>query len=149
MSLLGLDIGTTGVKATVLSVGGDILSRAYREYDILSPGKGWMELDSRTVWDRISEVITEAASKSRKDPVTALSVSSFGEAATPVSEDREILGNCILFVDERGREYVPEIEEKIGAVRIYEINGNVCGHTVCDLITVVFTLYRDKFGLTG
>ncbi len=37
MSLIGLDIGTTGCKAIVFSVSGEILGQAAREYPILTP----------------------------------------------------------------------------------------------------------------
>ena len=52
-------------------------------------------------------------------------MSSFGEAVTPVSRDREILGNCILGFDERGKEYVPWIEQKVSAHKLFKINGNL------------------------
>ena len=41
MSLMGLDIGTTGTKAVIFDPDGAILSSAYREYPLLSPEPGW------------------------------------------------------------------------------------------------------------
>ena len=42
MSLMGLDIGTTGTKAVVFSIDGQILASAYRTYDELFPSLvGW------------------------------------------------------------------------------------------------------------
>ena len=128
MSLLGLDIGTTGVKAIAFSTEGEILAQAYQEYHILSPEKGWLELDSRVVWKQVKMVISEVAFKTKKDPIKAFSISSFGEAVTPVSRDRKILGNCIIGFDERGKEYISQIEQKINEERLFEINGNILGH---------------------
>jgi sugar (pentulose or hexulose) kinase len=45
MSLLGLDVGTTGCKAAVFSTDGRLLALAYAEYDYRSPEAGWAELD--------------------------------------------------------------------------------------------------------
>ncbi|MBN1418416.1 MAG: hypothetical protein JXP34_06535 [Planctomycetes bacterium] len=127
MSLLGIDIGTTGCKASVLSADGRILGRAYREYDIVREQPGWAELDSRLVWDRIKQVIREAAAGSKADPVRALSVTSLGEAMTPVSRDREILGNSILCMDARGEEGVRLLGDRYGIDRLFRTNGNILG----------------------
>ena len=34
---------------------------AYREYDISAPNPGWAVLDSTDVWEKVKEVIREAA----------------------------------------------------------------------------------------
>ncbi len=123
MSLLGIDIGTTGCKAMALSADGAILGIAHREYDIIRPQPGWAELDSRAVWACVQDVIREAAATAAGDPVAAICVSSMGEAMTPVSPDRQILGNCLLGFDERGL----ETQEKLAAldpIRFFERSGN-------------------------
>ncbi|HHV62546.1 MAG TPA: hypothetical protein GXX51_07920 [Firmicutes bacterium] len=132
MSLMGIDVGTSGCKVAIFSESGDLLARAYREYDIIVRHPGWNELDSIDVWNKVKSAIREAAStlKDRrpKDPVRALSVSSFGEAMTPVSEDRRVLDNCILGLDCRGQEYVEPFAEKVGVRHFFEVNGNILGH---------------------
>ena len=60
MSLLGIDLGTSGCKAAVFSEDGRRLSQAYREYATLYPRPGWAELDSQEVWLKTCEVIREA-----------------------------------------------------------------------------------------
>ena len=69
MSLLGLDIGTTGCKATVLSSEGKVLGQAYQEYHLSSPEKGWLEMDSQQVWNQIKIIIKQVTAQSKKDPV--------------------------------------------------------------------------------
>ena len=49
MSLLGLDVGTTGCKAAVFSTDGRLLALAYAKYDLCSPKAGWAELDVQAV----------------------------------------------------------------------------------------------------
>ncbi len=124
MSLLGLDVGTTGCNAAVFSVEGIELARAYREYDLIRPQPGWAEFDSHEVWEKVKEVIQFVASKTAADPITALSVSSCGEAMTPVSSKRKILGNAIFGFDSRGSEYVSRFLEKVGERETFNISGN-------------------------
>ncbi|MGD0920450.1 MAG: FGGY-family carbohydrate kinase [Terriglobia bacterium] len=127
MSLLGVDVGTTGCKAGAFSVRGEMLGTAYREYPTLRPRAGWAELDSRQVMACVGETIAEVASCTTEDPVTALCVSTMGEALTPVSRNREILGTCILSSDERGAEYLQELARHLGQEDFYQINPNILG----------------------
>ena len=127
MSLLGIDLGTTGCKAAAFTRDGRTLAQAYREYETLHPREGWFELDSRGLWERVQEVIREVAAQTAGDPVTALCTSSFGEAVTPVTRDRRILGNSILCMDPRGEAYARELEEAFGVEALYAINPNIPG----------------------
>ena len=127
MSLLGVDIGTTGCKAAVFTAEGQCLATAYREYPTVHPRPDWAELDSRAVFDLVKDAIAEVAAHAGRDPVTALCVSSMGEAMTPVSADRQILGNSILHVDPRGAEYAERLAADMGQDAFYAINPNILG----------------------
>lgn len=127
MSLLGIDLGTTGCKAGAFSLDGACLASAYREYEMLHPQPGWSELDSEVVWRATREVIAEVTAQCASDPVTALSVSAFGEAFVPVTRDRSLLDNSILCVDDRGREHSDRLVETFGEERLYAINPNFPG----------------------
>ncbi len=128
MSLLGIDIGTTGCKAAAFSVDdGSLLATAYREYPTLRPRRDWAELDSREVLSKIKETVAEVTGHTAGDPITAMCISSMGEAMTPVSTDRKILGNSILMVDMRGAEYIDKLTEDIGQKAFYKINPNILG----------------------
>jgi xylulokinase len=127
MSLLGIDIGTSGCKAGAFSADGRCLANAYREYPTLHPQPGWAELDSRQVWQCVREVIAEAAAGTAGDPITALCVSSMGEAMVPVTRDRKILGASILSSDPRGAEYIQALKTQISQNDFYAINPNILG----------------------
>jgi len=124
MSLLGIDVGTTGCKIIALSVDGAVLATAHREYDVLRPQPGWAELDSQQVWQHIQNAISEVTAQTADDPVVALCVSSMGESMTPVSESRRILGNCLLGFDSRGAETMQRLAE-LDPVRFFERSGNL------------------------
>jgi len=123
MSLLGIDLGTTGCKAVVFDEGGKILSSAYREYPLHFPQTGWIELDSNRVMASARDVIREASGKSKKDPVRALAVASQGEAVTPVSADGKFLHNAIVTFDARTAPLVGWWQERLDRQRIFEISG--------------------------
>lgn len=127
MSLLGIDIGTSGCKAVVFGLDGTLLGLAYREYDVQVPQPGWAELDAPAVWELAGETIREAAAYAAADPIQALSVSSMGEAVVPVNAERQILGPSLLNFDVRGDQYLPRLADTMPDERLYRINGNALG----------------------
>jgi xylulokinase len=127
MSILGIDLGTTGCKSAAFSKEGRCLGQAYREYCAIHPQAGRVELDSREVWGKVRQVIQEVAAQTRRDPITALCTSSFGEAFVPVSRSGEILGSSILCTDLRGTEYSDALARDIGQEAFYKINPNILG----------------------
>ncbi|MHB9130223.1 MAG: FGGY-family carbohydrate kinase [Armatimonadota bacterium] len=127
MSLLGVDVGTSMCKAAVFTNDGRCLALAAREYRPYNSQPHHAELDSRAVWQQVQEVIAEVAAYTAQDPITALCVSSLGEAAVPVSRTREILDASILCADPRGEEYVQTLVADIGQEAFYQINPNILG----------------------
>ena len=123
MSLLGLDIGTTGCKASVFSVEGKHLAHAYREYGVIYPRPGWAEIDPNKVWRSVEEVIQEVAQQVASDPIKALAVTSLGEAFTPVSSDGAALSNSMTYVDNRGTEETEWWNDHLGRKRVFQITG--------------------------
>ena len=127
MSLLGIDIGTTGCKAVAYDLQGQILAVSYREYEIIKSEEGFAELDSNDVWIKVLATIKEVAQQTTNNPVEALSVSSLGEAMVPVTSDRKILGNSILGTDCRGEEYIDQLLEIFTPYEVYKRTGNLPG----------------------
>jgi xylulokinase len=136
MSLLGIDVGTSGCKAAVFSETGRQLSLAYEEYNYLHTYPGWAELDAPAVWAQVRGIIRKAVGGAGGDPVRGLCVSSMGEAVVPVTANREILGPSLLNFDARGDEYLPDLSARMTPGRLYEINGNTLGspYTLTKLI---------------
>ena len=128
MSLIGLDVGTTGCKASAFSADGNLIASAYEEYDNKRPQPGWAELDAHAVWQQVKGVLAAVAVETAADPATALAVSSLGEAMVPVTTGREILGPSILHFDVRGEEYLNGLAKALPNDFLYGINGNTLGN---------------------
>jgi xylulokinase len=126
MSVLGLDIGTSGCKASVVDEGGRVAGQAYREHSLFSPGAGMEEIDPELVWASAKAVIAAAASAAAQrgaSTVGAISVSSFGEAIVPVDGSGRPLRNAILYIDRRGSEEAAALAEALGPGRVQAITG--------------------------
>jgi xylulokinase len=138
MSLLGIDVGTSGCKAALFSRDGELLGMGYEEYDYDHPHTGWAELDAPRVWEQVQRTIRAAVTSAGGDRPEAVSVSSMGEAVVPVTRKRTILGPSILNFDVRGDEYLPRLSQSLSSERLYQINGNTLGspYTLTKLIWV-------------
>ena len=123
MSLLGLDIGTTGCKAVAFDPEGRVLAHAYRENPLLHPQPGWSELDAENLWLKVKEVIIEINSGLASDPVDALSVSSQGEAVTPIDKTGRPLYNFSVSFDHRTVGQAEWWRKNMGAKEIFKITG--------------------------
>lgn len=123
MSLLGLDVGTTGCKAVAFNLKGQLLAQAYREYPLLHPQPGWAELDIHLLWQSITEVIKSVNDQIKTDPVQALSVSCQGEAVTAVDSGGNPLCNFIVTFDHRTVEQADWWQGSCGPEKIFSLTG--------------------------
>ena len=124
MSLLGVDVGTTSTKAVAFDLDGKVLASSYREYPLLHPQPGYVEVDANGMWQRIQEVIGETASAVKaSDPVEALAVSSLGEGVGAYDKDRQPLSNTVTALDARGADECRWVEERFGREHIFELTG--------------------------
>jgi xylulokinase len=136
LSYLGLDIGTGGCKAVVFDRYGFELASAFREYPVLHPLPDRAEINSDEVINKCFEVIWEV-NAAISDPVISMSISSQGEAFTPIGKDGQILGNAMVSSDSRARDIVINWSEDFGTNKIY----NITGHTPHPLFTLFKILW--------
>lgn len=123
MSLMGIDVGTTSCKVVAFDETGAVLALAGREYPLLSPNPGWYELDPEQVWSFIRDCLREVNAQIGHDPVTALSLSSQGEAMAPVAKDGTVLANSPISSDRRNVKQTAEMEAALGTERIFALTG--------------------------
>jgi len=121
MALGGLDIGTTGCKCTVMTPDGNIVSTEYRDY-ASSRTAGAHEIDAEAIWEAAKDVIRGACAAS-PEPVTALTVSSFGESCVLLDEDDKVLAPVMLYTDPRGQAQCRELGSKLGAGKVFDMGG--------------------------
>ncbi len=125
MSLMGIDIGTTGTKAIVFSEEGKVLARSYLEYNLLFPKPGWVEFDTEDMWGKVFDVIRNVNSQEavQNDPVSALAVSTIGESFTPIDDKGKILCNTIYSTDSRSLKELEYMLSVMPAKDLYYITG--------------------------
>jgi xylulokinase len=117
--LVGLDVGTTGVKAIALSPEGELLGRAEHGYPLSTPRPGWAEQDPDDWWRAAEAALAELA----VEPI-AIGLSGQMHGLVALDEHDRVLRPAILWNDQRTEAECREIEARIGKDRLLELTGN-------------------------
>ena len=118
-ALVGLDVGTTGVKALALSPDGDVVGQAEEDYALSIPRPGWVEQDPED-WVRAAETALH-----RLDAAEArVGLSGQMHGLVALDAERRVLRPAILWNDQRTTAECEEIEDRLGLARLIELTGN-------------------------
>ncbi len=140
MTLMGLDIGTTGCKAQVIDEEGRRLGFAIREYGIDTDPCGKAEQDAEAVWKAALEVMSRAAAEAGASAVGALSLSVQGDAVIPVDSVGRAIHPAILGMDYRSAHQAERCAEMLGDRHLFDLTG-MRPHPVNSLTKIL--LLRD------
>lgn len=121
-TFLGIDIGTTSLKAAVFDEDGKRLGLRQVDYSLdTDPATGFIEFDAEayiTICTRMIEELTAECGK----PV-ALSVDTQGETLILSDGDGKPLCPAVVWLDNRAAKEADEIRETFGNKRVYEVTG--------------------------
>jgi xylulokinase len=118
---VGLDVGTTGVKAVAVSPEGAVLASAERFYPLSTPYPGWSEQDPEAWWRAAEEALAEVSAGL---DVAGIGLSGQMHGLVALDAEGRVLRPAILWNDQRTGEECAEIEELIGVERLIELTGN-------------------------
>jgi xylulokinase len=117
--LVGLDVGTTGVKALALSPDGEVLARAEESYELSTPHPGWSEQDPEDWWRAADRALGALGGET-----TSIGLSGQMHGLVVLDERDRVLRPAILWNDQRTEAECAEIEERIGLTRLIQLTGN-------------------------
>jgi xylulokinase len=120
-ALVGLDVGTTGVKALAVSPGGDVLARAEEAYPLETPRPGWAEQDPESWWRGAEAALAGLGARD----VAGIGLSGQMHGLVLLDARERVLRPAILWNDQRTAAECDEIEELVGGrARLVELTGN-------------------------
>ncbi len=104
MTALGLDIGTTNVKAVLVDDAGEIVACAAQPL-VTTLVDGTAEQDPRAIWDAVLSAIGAIRAAASLGSVTAIGIDSQYSSTIPVDINGEPVGPCVLYLDHRGTDH--------------------------------------------
>lgn len=126
--LLGIDLGTSAVKALLTDLDGRVVGAGSAAYPILHPQPGFAEQDPHAWWramvDAVRQALAAAETGDDQSRVAAIGLSGQMHGTVLLGEDGEPLTPAVIWPDQRSAPQVQEITELIGPERLIGITGS-------------------------
>ena len=142
-TLLGIDLGTTGVKAALFADDGRVLADAFFDYPLYHPHPGWAEQNPADWWQATIDAIRLCLSKGIEQGAQALDVRGVGlsgqmHGVVLLDEQHQVLRPCIIWADQRSEAQSQWMTERVGARQLIEYVSNpaLTGFTAPKLLWV-------------
>lgn len=111
---LGLDLGTTNVKAVVVDTEGRIVADGSAGIQRYYTPDGGVEQDLEEIWNATCSAIRQAIAEQDPLEIAAIGVSSQGAAMQLLDAEDRPVGRVISWLDGRGRPFDEKITAKLG-----------------------------------
>lgn len=129
-ALLGIDLGTTGVKAALFAADdGRVLASAFVEYPLYHPHPGWAEQNPAEWWQATITAIRTCLAGGVQEGTQASDVRGVGlsgqmHGVVLLDATGQVLRPCIIWADQRSEAQCRWITERVGAQRLIELVSN-------------------------
>lgn len=119
---LGIDIGTTSIKAAVFNSVGERIALRSVDYTLDTDSTtGYLEYDATKYVSMCKNVISELVAECGN--IDALSIDTQGETLIFTDENGTPIHPAIVWLDNRAVDEAEEIKQKFGNELVYEITG--------------------------
>lgn len=119
MNLLGVDFGTTSLKACLFDENGTALCTESAKYDLITIGK-YVEFPAEEFFNIFLRVLDKISSKHKID---AMSIDTQGETLIVLDSAGKPLMNAIIWLDNRAAVQAEKMEKKFTVKGIYNLTG--------------------------
>lgn len=112
--ILGIDAGTSNVKAVLFDENGTEVSVSSRESEMIHTGGTRVEQDMKAVWEKVKSCIKDVTNSgvADKEDIIGIGVTGQGEGCWLIGKDGNPVQNAILWCDGRAVNEVNEITQK-------------------------------------
>ena len=123
--LLGIDAGTTALKAVLFDREGRALGRVSQEVQLLTPAPDRVEVAPQRTWQACCQCTRRLLQETGIPPreIAALAVSSQGETLVVVDEAGQPLRPAIVWLDNRSQAEAAAIAARFGVEATFQVTG--------------------------
>lgn len=122
---IGIDIGTSSAKLTLIDDQGMIKKEAGREYRFLEPQPGWKEIDPEVWMNAVDEAMTELLDGEKSDRVQAIGVTGQMHTVAFIGEDGTSIRPALMWNDTRTAAMVPGVKAQVSKLQEASYLSNV------------------------
>ena len=124
MYYIGIDIGTSSVKALLIDSGGRVIKTSVPEYSFQTPKPLWTEADPLDWWEATQQAIKELLLKVQSSEIAGIGLTGQMHGMVAMNKEGSVLRPCIMWNDQRSHLECDEITERVGQKKILSITGN-------------------------
>jgi len=122
---LGIDIGTTGVKALVMDGTGKVVSQVTKEYPLHVPRPGWAEQDPEDWYKATCEAVRTLLSGGiRAAQIKGVGLTGQMHGSVFLDDRGRVIREAILWCDQRTADECQQITDTVGEKRLIELVSN-------------------------
>jgi len=121
--LLGVDIGTTALKAVLLDPQCGVVAQAERPHTLRSPHPGWAEMEPAGWWETTIAACRELTAANLASEIAAVAVTGMVPAMVLLDADGNVLRPSIQQNDARSVEQVDELRAAVDLDEFFAITG--------------------------
>jgi xylulokinase len=127
--LIGLDLGTTGLKGVLITRDGQVLSSAEAETRFNQPRDGWFEVEPENFFQNVAGVIEKLAAAAGTGQVAALAIAGATGNTLLTTADGKPLTPIINWMDRRGEQEPLNCLNGLTSAEVTAITGWPCLET--------------------
>ncbi len=121
---LGIDIGTTAVKALVVDESGSVVGDAESPQELSVPQPGWAEQNPSDWWQGTVDAVRAACAQAGVSDVAAIGLSGQMHSSVLLDDADDVLRPAILWNDVRTTAQCRYITDKVGDAGLRRMVGN-------------------------
>ena len=112
--VLGLDVGTSGVKALLVRPSGEVTAAATVPLTIQTPQPGWAEQDPAAWWEAVGGAVRAVLARAPGASVDAVGISGQMHSSVFLDVRGEVIRPALLWCDGRTTVECREISDRVG-----------------------------------
>lgn len=134
--ILGIDLGTSGVKAALFDLNGVPVASESEDYPLLRPRDNWAEQEPDVWWNATVRAVSRLTSCGRD--IAAVGLSGQMHGLVMLDGNGTVIRPAILWCDGRTGAQCSELTRRIGRERLIDLSGNpaLAGFTAGKLMWV-------------
>jgi len=122
--LIGIDIGTTSLKAAAYDQFGHPVARSQVRTPTYYPHPGWAYYQPDEIWNLVASLLREViAAIETHYEIAGLAIASMAEAGVPLDKEGGWVYPIISWFDKRTQEQVEWWQAEVGPDRVFSITG--------------------------
>lgn len=122
MKLIGIDIGTSSVKALAIDERGKVLAQASAPVPVSTPQPGWSEQNPEDWWIATQICLAQIGI----EDATAIGLAGQMHGSVFLDENGDVIRPALLWNDQRTQKQCDWITATVGKEKYQEITGNPC-----------------------